>query len=513
MLPLLLILLPIAAGIAAYWLQARDPQWIHKICAAAMGLQLLLLWSLWGDFTQGQQWLYYEQWPWIPHWNIHVTLGIDQLSYPLLGLTAILGLVAVLVSHREVETRRGAYFLNLMLSIAGVFGVFMALDLMLFFFFWELMLVPVYFLIAIWGHEDRHQAAMKFFIYTQFSGLLMLFAILALALLHQSVNGMPSFAADELALMLRDQAAVGDGHSLAYLGWPIMLGFFIAFAVKLPVLPLHNWLPDAHTQAPTAGSILLAGVLLKTGGYGLIRWVLPLFPELSVQFAPVAMTIAVIGIVYAAITALSQPDVKRLIAYTSISHMGFVLLGIYSFNTLALQGAVMQMLAHGLSAAALFMLAGALQQRYHTRQLAAFGGLWSTLPKTGCIALFFILASLGLPGMGNFIGEFLVLLGAFEQHPWFTVLAATGLILAAVYSLYVMQKVFFGPPGKVIVNAPTEGRHQDLDRLEMGYFLSLAALLLWLGLYPAPLLNLVTEFSAYLPTATELMEVSHASHQ
>ena len=513
MLPLLLILIPVMAGIAAYWLERRDPQWITRICLAAMGLQLFMLWSLWGDFSQGQQWLYHDQWPWIPQWNIHFTLGIDQLSYPLLGLTAILALVAVLVSDKEVTTRRGAYFLNLMLSIAGVFGVFMALDLMLFFFFWELMLVPVYFLIAIWGHEDRHRAAMKFFIYTQFSGLLMLFAILALALLHQSVHGMPSFAVNELALMLREQAAATDGHNLGYLGWPIMLGFFIAFAVKLPVIPLHNWLPDAHTQAPTAGSILLAGVLLKTGGYGLIRWVLPLFPELSVQFAPVAMTIAVIGILYAAVTALSQPDVKRLIAYTSISHMGFVLLGIYSFNTLALQGAVMQMLAHGLSAAALFMLAGALQQRYHTRQLSEFGGLWSALPKTGAIALFFVLASLGLPGLGNFIGEFLVLLGAFEHYPWFAVLAASGLILAAVYSLYVMQKVFFGPAGKQQA-APPDGGHRDLDRVELGYFLSLAVLLLWLGLYPAPMLNLVSEFSAYLPMPTaELMEVSHASHQ
>ncbi|MDD9890844.1 MAG: NADH-quinone oxidoreductase subunit M, partial [Gammaproteobacteria bacterium] len=307
-----------------------------------------------------------------------------------------------------------------------------ALDLFLFFFFWEVMLIPMYFIIAIWGHENKNYAAMKFFIFTQVTGMLMLISILLLAYFHYVQYGALSFN-------YHDLLAVQTAGRLEM--W-IMLGFFIAFTTKLPSVPFHSWLPDAHSQAPTAGSVILAGILLKTGAYGLIRFAVPLFPEASMSFAPVAMTLAAISILYCAKVAFAQADIKRLIAYTSVSHMGFVTLGVYAWNEQALQGAVMTMLAHGLSAAALFMLAGGLQHRIHTRNMTDMGGFWAKVPRMAVVALFFSVAALGMPGLGNFIGEFLALLGAFQANITLTVISAFGLIFASVYSLWVIQKVF-----------------------------------------------------------------------
>ena len=318
----------------------------------------------------------------------------------LILLTLGLGVMSVIASWSEITERVGFFHFNLMLTLAGVIGVFLALDLFLFFFFWELMLVPMYFLIAVWGHERRIYAAIKFFLFTQGSGLLMFAAIVALALINYRQTGTLTF--DYFALA---KTQLGSTTQM----W-LMLGFFIAFAVKLPVVPFHTWLADAHTEAPTAGSVILAGLLLKTGAYGLLRFAVPLFPAASATFAPVAMTLGVIGILYGAMLAFAQDDMKRLVAYTSISHLGFVLLGIYAGNALALQGAIVQMLAHGLSTGALFILVGALQERLHTRDMRQLGGLWSTAPRIGAIGLFFAIASLGLPGLGNFVGEFLVLL-------------------------------------------------------------------------------------------------------
>jgi len=336
------------------------------------------------------------------------------------------------------------------------------------------MLVPMYLLIAIWGHEGKAYASMKFFIFTQLSGLLMLVAILVLVKLHHSATGIVSFSYFDL---------LGTAMSQQMAMW-LMLGFFIAFVVKLPGFPFHTWLPDAHTQAPTAGSVILAGILLKTGAYGLIRFTVPLFPEAALSFAPVAMWLGVAGILYGAVLAFAQSDFKRLVAYSSVSHMGFVLLGVFAWNTLALQGAVMQMVAHGFSTAALFMIAGALQQRLHTRDMDAMGGLWHNMPRMGAMALFFVLASLGLPGLGNFVAEFLVLVGLFKDYPWTTVVAALGLITAAVYSLILMQKSFFG--------IPDESRQlDDFGTLEMTAMAVMVIALVWLGLYPQPVFDLV----------------------
>jgi len=338
----------------------------------------------------------------------------------------------------------------------------------------------MYFLIALWGHnapggKGRVYAATKFFIYTQASGLLMLLAILGLVFVHYSNTGVLTF----------DYPALLNTPMSAKVEWWLMLGFFVAFAVKLPVVPLHNWLPDAHSQAPTAGSVDLAGILLKTAAYGLLRFALPLFPHASAQFAPVAMWLGVLGIVYGAVLAFAQNDVKRLVAYTSISHMGFVLVGIYAGTEQALQGAVINMLAHGISAGGLFILCGEMYERLHTRDLRLMGGLWSRFPFLPPIALFFAAASLGLPGLANFVGEFLILLGTFPVAPFLTIVASSGLILAAVYSLWFVQRAFHGP-----VHGGDKNKLGDLNARELATMFTLMGLLVLFGLYPQPVFNL-----------------------
>ncbi len=419
-------------------------------------------------------WLISYQLEWIPRFGISLHLAMDGLSLTLVALTLILGAIAIVSSWDETNTRQGFFQANILWTLAGVIGVFLAMDLFLFFLFWEVMLVPMYLLIAIWGHEGKAYASMKFFIFTQLSGLLMLVAILVLAKLHQGATGVYSFNYFELL-----DLSINSGT--AY--W-LMLGFFIAFVVKLPGFPFHTWLPDAHTQAPTAGSVLLAGILLKTGAYGLIRFTVPLFPNASLEFAPIAIALGVAGIIYGAVLAFAQIDFKRLVAYSSVSHMGFVLLGVFAWNTLALQGAVMQMVAHGFSTAALFMIAGALQQRLHTRDMNKMGGLWHTMPRMGAVALFFALASLGLPGLGNFVAEFLVLVGLFEVSPWMTAAAALGLITAAIYSLIMMQKAFYGAPS-------AELQVPDFGLLDMTAMAVMIIGLIVLGLYPQPVFDLV----------------------
>ncbi|MGL5671545.1 MAG: NADH-quinone oxidoreductase subunit M, partial [Plesiomonas shigelloides] len=442
-----LILIPFAGGFLC-WLTERDqsrvPRWI---ALASMTLVLGLALQLWfsGDYSLPQtagspQWQLEFQMPWIPQLGISFHLALDGLSLLMVILTGLLGVLAILCSWREIQRHLGFFHLNLLWILGGVIGVFLAVDLFLFFFFWEMMLVPMYFLIALWGHKasdgkTRITAATKFFIYTQASGLLMLVAILALVFVHYSATGMLTFN-------YADLLNTPMSKSVEFV---LMLGFFIAFAVKMPVVPLHGWLPDAHSQAPTAGSVDLAGILLKTAAYGLLRCGIPLFPEASIEFAPVAMALGIVGIFYGALLAFAQTDIKRLVAYTSISHMGFVLIAIYSGSQQALQGAVVQMIAHGLSAAGMFILCGQLYERLHTRDMRQMGGLWGRIKFLPAISLFFAAASLGLPGTGNFVGEFLILLGTFQLLPKVAVVATFGLVLASVYSLIMVQRAFFGP--------------------------------------------------------------------
>ncbi|MCB1742722.1 MAG: NADH-quinone oxidoreductase subunit M, partial [Gammaproteobacteria bacterium] len=348
-------------------------------------------------------------------------------------------------------------------------------DLFLFFLFWELMLIPMFLVIAVWGHEQRQRAALKFMLYTQGSGLLLLLAIVSLALLHREHAGRLSFDYPELLAMPLDPGVSP---------W-LMLGFFLAFAVKLPVVPLHTWLPDAHTQAPTAGSVLLAGILLKTGAYGLMRFVIPLFPDAAAAFAPVALGLGLTGIVYGAVLAFAQRDAKRLVAYSSISHLGFVLIGVFVWNTYALLGSVLQMLAHGISSAGLFILAGVLQQRLGSRDMAAMGGLQAQMPRLAAMGLCFALAALGLPGLGNFVAEFLVLLGTYQVSVLTSSVALAALVLAPIYALALMQRVFHGP---------TVQKHRPPADIGAPTLPTLGLLLLaslWLGLHPQPVLDVV----------------------
>ncbi len=432
---LFILLLPFVGGLVCWQVERLHPRLPRWIALGTMATSFLLACKVWmqGQFSLSLDgvpaWATEVQFAWIPRFGITFHLAVDGLALLMVLLTGMLGVMAVLCSWREIGQRVGFFHLNLLWILGGVMGVFMALDLFLFFFFWEMMLVPMYFLIALWGHaasdgRSRINAATKFFIYTQASGLLMLVAILALVLVHYQANGQFSFA-------YQDLLHTPMSSTMQFL---IMLGFFIAFAVKMPVVPLHGWLPDAHSQAPTAGSVDLAGILLKTAAYGLLRFSLPLFPEASATFAPYAMILGVIGIVYGAVLAFSQTDIKRLIAYTSISHMGFVLIAIYSASEVALQGAVVQMIAHGLSAAALFILCGQLYERLHTRDLREMGGLWGRIRYLPGVMLFFAAASLGLPGTGNFVGEFMILAGAFAAHREIVVVSTLGLVLASVYS-------------------------------------------------------------------------------
>jgi NADH-quinone oxidoreductase subunit M len=472
-----LIAIPIVAGLAA-WLSGAFNHNLSRLTALfGNAVTFVIALTLW--FNAGgaggyetARWLKIIDMDWIPQAGINIILGIDGLSLLMILLTSVLGMISVVVSWTEIKERVGFFHFNLMWSLAGIIGVFMALNLFLFYFLWELMLVPMYFLIAIWGHERRRYASIKFFLFTQLSGLLMLAAIVALALVHQGHTGHLTFDYFEL---LKTDLGVTAGR------W-LMLGFLVAFAVKLPVVPLHTWLPDAHTEAPTAGSVILAGLLLKTGAYGLIRFVVPFFPEASEFFAAFLMILAVIGIIYGAVLAFAQQDLKRLVAYTSISHLGFVLLGIFSFSYVAYQGAVMQMICHGFSTGGLFILAGMIQEKTGTRDIGKLGGLWKSMPRAGGAAMFLAMASLGLPGMGNFIGEFLVLIGSYGNHSVLTILAAVGLVPATIYSLWLIQRTFHGRPSE-------EHRISDIGSRHIIVFASMIIILIWLGLYPQRILN------------------------
>ncbi|MBI1910942.1 MAG: NADH-quinone oxidoreductase subunit M [Deltaproteobacteria bacterium] len=473
----LLVIIPLLGGLLSFYLGKISPMLPRWAALSALSVDFILLLILWIKpdaiiSTQGGQWIAEVNLEWIPQLGINFHLAMDGLNFLLTLLTVFLGITAVASSWTEIRERIGFFHLNLLAVLSGIIGTFLSLDLFIFYFFWELMLIPMYFLIAIWGHEDRFYASIKFFIFTQASGLIMLVAILGLYFIHGKNTGAYTFDYTQL---------LGTTLSPAAEMW-LMLGFLIAFAVKLPVIPIHTWLPDAHTEAPTAGSVILAGLLLKTGAYGMIRFIIPLFPHASSVIAPVIFTLAAAGILYGALVAFGQTDLKRLIAYTSVSHMGFVLLGVFMFNDIALKGAVLQMLCHGVSTGALFIIAGALQERMHTREMARMGGLWATTPRIGAVMLFFALASLGLPGLGNFIAEFLVLLGSFGANKTVASIASVGLILAMSYSLWMMQRVFHGPN-------EFNWSLADFKTREMAVMAAMVAIILWLGVYPQPVLD------------------------
>ena len=468
------ILALLAAGVVAWASERLSKDVPRLVSVLAFGAGLVWSAVLWLDGADAGGLYAAMDWPWIARFGIHLTLEMDGLSLLMVALTMFLGIVAVVSSWDEIESGHGFFQFNILWVMAGVVGVFTAMDLLLFFFFWEVMLIPMYLLIAIWGHEKKAYASMKFFLFTQISGLLMLFAILALVYVHHGETGEITFSYKALL-----EAEI-DPRIATWL----MLGFFVAFATKLPSVPVHTWLPDAHTQAPTAGSVILAGILLKTGAYGIIRFAVPLFPEASADFALWAMLLGTVSILYGGAMAFSQSDFKRLVAYSSIAHMGFILLGVYAFNELGMQGAIVTMVAHGFSTAALFMMAGAIQQRLHTREMGQMGGLWKHAPRMGTMTLFFVIASVGMPGLGNFVGEFLALLGAFQENWVMAVVATAGIVVAAVYGLYLMQRSFQGTPNPDIASM------RDFGLREMSVMAAMMAGLVWVGVYPQHVLEL-----------------------
>ena len=499
-----LILVPFIAGFVCWLVDKLNDHLPRYIALAGMLITLVLTFVLWqqGGFNyelsaHAPTWAAEFNLPWIRTLGINIHLAVDGLSLLMVGLTALLGVLAVGCSWGEIQKNVGFFHLNLLWSLGGVIGVFLAIDMFLFFFFWEMMLVPIYFLIALWGHKgadgkSRVYAATKFFIYTQVAGLIMLIGILGLVVYGYMMTGMIGFDYNYLLGVANTLDA-----QLPSVAYALMICMFIGFAVKLPVFPLHGWLPDAHAQAPTAGSVDLAGILIKTAAYGLLRFVIPFFPAASAQFADIAIILGLIGVFYGAWCAFQQTDMKRLLAYTSISHMGFVLLALYAGNILTFQGLMIMMLAHGLSSAALFIMCGQVYERLHTRDLRKMGGIRGQFQYLSFFLMFFVAALVGIPGLGNFIGEFLILMGSFGQFPTFTILAAISLVMAGLYGLILIHKALFGTPNE------EQKQHytlplKDLNAREITILLICAFGLLWLGIYPQSFLDISNSSMAWL---------------
>lgn len=415
------------------------------------------------------------QWFQLAGMQIEYYLGVDGLSILLVLLTTFLTPISIISTWSAVEERVKEFFIFFLLLEVGMLGVFLAQDIFLFYVFWEFTLVPMYFLIGIWGGPRRVYAAIKFFLYTMAGSILMLLAILWLGISFES------FSVPDL---------IAQGGIPASVQMWLFLAFAAAFAIKVPMWPLHSWLPDAHVEAPTAGSVILAGVLLKMGTYGFLRFNLPLFPEASIRFAPWMAGLAVIGIIYGAAVSYAQRDVKKLVAYSSVSHLGFVVLGLFALNSLGIQGGILQMINHGLSTGALFLIVGMIYERRHTREMDDFGGLWKVMPIYGALTLIVTLSSLGLPGLNGFVGEFSILLGAFGSEalgsPIYAVVASAGIIMAAIYMLYMFQKLFLGPLDKDENKAV-----KDINLREILTLVPIVILIFWIGLYPKPFFNLI----------------------
>jgi NADH-quinone oxidoreductase subunit M len=453
----------------------RAIRWIALLAAlASLAFSLVLL----GYDPAGPEFQYVEDLPWIEAFGMRYTLGVDGLSLVLVLLTTVLAVVSIFYSWEPIQHRIKEYYVALLLLMVGMLGVFVALDLFLFYVFWEVSLIPMYLVIGIWGGPRRIYATVKFVIYTLIGSLLMLVAIVAVAIAHASAGNDFTFS----YTALRGFPFADGLQALAF------IAFFLAFAIKVPMWPFHTWLPDAHVEAPTAGSILLAGVLLKLGGYGFLRFSIPLLPDASASFAPIIIGLSVIAILYGAMVAMVQPDLKKLVAYSSVSHMGFVTLGAFVFNEQGLQGAAYTMISHGIVTGALFLLVGIIYEQTHDRQIAHMGGLNGRLPHYAAIFGLFTFASIGLPGLSGFIGEFLVILGVFAAYPWVAAVAFLVVIASAVYMLWMYQRVFFTVPSDWM--RTSWARLRDMNRNEWIALTPLVVLVVALGVYPGPILEL-----------------------
>ncbi len=472
----LTVFIPLAGALFIIFFLGREQvQSIKSVAFAVTALDFLVALPILFAFdTSTHQFQFVEQARWIDAIGVEYFLGVDGISLLLIFLTTLLGVIAIVCSFTAIEEREKEYYFSLLFLQTGMLGVFMALDFFLFYVFWEVMLVPMYFLIGIWGGPRKLYAAIKFFLYTLFGSVFMLLAILALYFLHYAQTGVLTFNFLELLRTNIDP-------SLQV--W-LFLAFFLAFAIKVPMFPFHTWLPDAHVEAPTAGSVILAGVLLKMGTYGFLRFSLPLFPEASQTFIPLMVFLSIVGIIYGALVAMAQPDLKKLVAYSSVSHLGFVMLGIFTLTPEGVQGAILQMINHGLSTGALFLIVGMIYERRHTRMIADYGGLAKSMPVFAAFFGITMFSSIGLPGLNGFIGEFLILVGAFKTSYLWAAFAVLGIILGAAYMLWAFQRVMFGELDK-----PENARIGDLNGREIAYMVPIVILMIWIGIYPKPYLR------------------------
>ncbi|HWC72602.1 MAG TPA: NADH-quinone oxidoreductase subunit M [Gemmatimonadales bacterium] len=479
---------PLLAGLIVLTVPARLAK---QIALVASLIEFAISVPLWWAFVPSAGMQFVVDHPWIPAWGIHYTVGVDGISLFMVLLTTFLMPLSVLGSWSYITRRENGFYALLLVLTTGMIGVFVALDLFLFYVMWEVMLIPMYFIIGVWGGENRLYAAIKFFIYTFFGSLLMLVAIIVLYLHAGRMTGIYSFSYTHLLTQI---------GTLGSTAWWLFAAFFLAFAIKVPLFPLHTWLPDAHVEAPTAGSVILAGILLKMGTYGFLRFAVPFFPGVAlnpvVQF--VVLGLALIGIIYGGLVAMVQPDFKKLIAYSSVAHLGFVVLGIWALTLQSVQGALLVMINHGISTGALFFLVGMIYERRHTRLIAEYGGLARVVPLFAAILTVVSLSSIALPGTNGFVGEFLVLLGSFTTHPVLTGIATTGVIVAAMYLLTALQRVIYNP----LAHAENE-KLTDLSLRELAVLVPLLACVFWIGIYPKPFLQRME------PSARQFIERAH----
>ena len=480
----LILFLPLIGGVAVLCLR-QHPKWRRLTSLGVTLADLILVLMVWigADPIPGAmdgRRLFVDL-PWIPALGIRFFLLLDGISLLMILLTTFLMVLCILVSWRSITERAGIYHFVLLATETAVLGVFLSADLFLFYLFWELQLIPIFFLIGLWGHPDRVRAAVKFFLFSMAGGLFLLIAIIGLYVIHGAqteVYGFTRYQLMNTTLGLRTE-------------WFLFGAFLAGFAVKIPTVPVHTWLPDAHTEAPTAGSVILAGLLLKTGAYGLLRFGFPLFPTAAARSEPILLLLGLLGLFYIAWIALSQQDIKRIVAYSSISHMGLIVVGLAVWNEIALSGAVIQMVNHGITTSALFILVGILEERGHSRQLGDYHGLWRRMPVFSGFFLFFAMAAVGLPGLNNFIGEILILMGAFREWPAAGVIGFIGIVLTLIYILRLVQNLLFGP-----VDERMPG--DDITRREAAVLIPLALAVLWIGLHPGPLLDLLAPSVAHL---------------